>query len=214
MKNLFKLNQRIRIIPNDYKDLLYGVITGINISDFAVKPAENLSEDSLKTLREKPFEVSFTTANALIKFNSKITQVIDGNIYVAYPEEFKRIQRREYTRVNFKVPVKIFVDKENKIVYESNTINLSGGGMQFVSQQSLVEKSIVNARLQLSKNKVIETLFEILRVDEDKEAQKYLVSGAFKKISNIDRISIVQMCFKRQLELRCLGRLKKGGKSH
>jgi len=202
MNKLLKINQKITIIPDDYKDVFTGVITSIGNNDFTVRLNEGCTVD----FDNRNLDISFATQHYLLKFTSNAVCVEENHIKIKFPETYKKIQRREYTRVCIKIPTKCIDPNGGISPLETTTTNLSGGGMQIETDSEIPVGTVLNVKLQLNKHKFVEASFEVLRTEISKyNAEKYAISGVFKKISNIDRITIIQLCFKRQLELRCIG---------
>jgi len=118
-------------------------------------------------------------------------------VFFAVPSKFTIVQKREYPRISAQMPV-FLKETVNGQETEAETINIGGGGMQFASSVKYNLNCILNTRFTLPNKKEINTLFEILRADE--ENKNFFLSGKFKTISNFDKTSIIQFCFKRQLE--------------
>ena len=204
MKKSLKLNKKIRLIPENYYDVLKASIVNIGNESFSLRLDEGSSQAT--NLINKKLEVSITNQSYLISFESLDHYLCEDLLCIKYPDLFKKVQRREYNRVNVNLP--IMLASHTQTAFNVVVKNLSGGGMQLLTNQKVAEGDLFSAKIQISNNKIIETSFQVLRVETvDANQEEYLVAGSFENISNIDRISVIQYCFKKQLENRCLSSL-------
>lgn len=115
------------------------------------------------------------------------------------PDQFKRVQRRAYVRVDINVKTIVHLDKD----YETKTKDLSGGGMSITlpKEVSLKVDDSLNTSLYLTNGDQVtevKTNNKIVRLEEkDNLLYVYL---QFDEIDEADRTKIVQYCFKEQLE--------------
>jgi len=193
--NLIKENQKIKIIPDRTDKISVGVIISADSDCFTAKVnnPSSLVQDS------EP-EILISGEDYMVMFTSKVNKIERNNVFFTVPSKFTFIQKREYPRINIKLPVSF---KETSEIQEIQavTVNIGGGGMQVLSSYAFNTNSVLNAEFNLSNKKEINTSLEILRVKTENE--KFLLSGKFNKISNFDKTSIIQFCFKQQLELKC-----------
>jgi len=201
MKKILNVNQKLRLVPEDVLEITQGIITSIGAEKFGVM-LEN--EETAQKFFNKEIEVLLSTQNYLLKFKTIPSYIKGSVLYIDYTSEYHKIQRREYSRVNLTLPVKC-LSLKNNVSFDAEAVNLSGGGMLISSEIELNEGDLVDVKIEIRKNKFIDAVFEVLRIKQYSENNMYLTAGIFKKISNTDRITIVQLCFKRQLELRCKG---------
>ncbi|HBG47981.1 MAG TPA: hypothetical protein DDW90_00410 [Cyanobacteria bacterium UBA9971] len=196
--NPIKKNQKIKIIPDNIEEFSMGIII-FACKDYFVAEVKN---SSLIMIDSEP-EILISAEDYMIMFASKVNKIDNNKVFFAVPPKFTIVQKREYPRIKTKIPVFIKETVNSKEI-EAETINIGGGGMQFVSSVKYNLNCILNARFSLPNKKEINTLFEILRADCEQLNEKILLSGKFQTISNFDKIAIVQFCFKRQLE--CIAR--------
>ena len=219
--NHIKKNQKIKIIPANIENFSMGIIISA-CKDFFVAEVKN---SSLLMTGSEP-EILISTEDYMVMFTSKINKIEHNNVFFAVPSKFTIVQKREYPRINTQMPV-FFKETVNGQETEAETINIGGGGMQFASSVKYNLNCILNARFTLPNKKEINTLFEILREEADCEQRlkgglcppetpfrasnqaadckqrlegKFFLSGKFQTISNFDKTTIIQFCFKRQLE--------------
>lgn len=191
--NPIKINQKIKIIPDKIEKFSMGIIISVSEDCFVAKVN---NPDLIMPDSESEILISFDEYTVI--FISKIIKAEGDNVTFSVPSKFNFIQKREYHRINTKIPVFFKEIEEINKEIEAEIINIGGGGMKVAS--FLNSKHILNARFNLPNKKEIKTLFEILRVVE--ENKKFFLSGKFKIISNFDKTAIIQFCFKRQLEAK------------
>ena len=113
-----------------------------------------------------------------------------------YPITHKFLQRREYTRVEF---LKNILLKDEDKTIKATILDISAGGLKLSTPEEMSLSKNYKLNFELDKNVVIDCLFQPIRIESD-NAHGYTVSGRFKVIKNIARISLVQFCFRKQLE--------------
>ncbi|OGI21470.1 MAG: hypothetical protein A2287_02395 [Candidatus Melainabacteria bacterium RIFOXYA12_FULL_32_12] len=196
--DFLKNNQELKIIPSEIKGISNGIIREIYPQYFTVQ-LDNVNDDLLRI--GDHIEIIVPMKDYMIRFEVQVN-LIDGNlVHFSLPKQFRRIQRREYTRVNVNIPVKLReVNNSNNI--NSIIENLSGGGMKLVSSEDFDIDSLLEANFSILSRKDINTVLKVLRTDKY-NSKEYNLAAEFKEISNVDRTAIIQLCFKRQLELKC-----------
>ena len=187
----FKENQIIKIVPQ------------------CVDAACNLSivdscEEFLIVVKDKPCrkEITgkvecFTMADeGIIYFKSKISKIDDIQYKLTLPITHQILQRREYTRVEFNSSIQLY-SIDNQCI-DALVTDISAGGMRIVSQNELSLSLEYKFSLKYDKLQELNAVFVPIR--QDKEAETYVTSGKFKMISNKDRISLAQFCFRKHME--------------
>jgi c-di-GMP-binding flagellar brake protein YcgR len=119
------------------------------------------------------------------------------------PEEFLKIQRREYVRVETKVDVSIEYDgRFTPLVTE----DLSAGGLAVILSRPVNFREGDEVKLTIvlpysnGDIKYVQTSAVIVRIFEKGEIR--LASIQFTNTDDIDKQHIVRLCFERQLQLR------------
>jgi len=201
MIDFLKKNINIKIIPCKINEISNGTIIDLKEDSFVVQ----LHKASLLEQGEI-IEIIIPDKSKLIKFESTVIQRKEMILYLTIPDEARYIQRREYPRVNISIPVSLNEINDPDNTLDSVTKNLSGGGMQVVSEKTFFVGSLLRAKFVIFDKSSIETVLEVLRVDRNEQSgKKYYLSGRFKDLSNTQRTALIQMCFKRQLELKYKG---------
>ena len=136
----------------------------------------------------------------------------------------KRIQRREYFRFNWVMPVKYKVisdeqnftnhenienfydENENEPFKEALTKNISGGGIGIITHTQYVLKQHVIVQLILDKKTKVNVLGEIVRVKlYDPVTLQYDTGILFTHISHQKRSMIIKFIFNQQIKLKQKG---------
>ena len=134
-----------------------------------------------------------TKADEIDSKNRTIKAVFDKKSY-------DLLQRREYTRIDFE---KEFTLKDGENDYICSTLDISAGGMKILADMPLSTEKDYTIEFSLESNIPIQCFFRPIRVDEVRlkdKTTKNIISGRFIALKNIDKIAIVQFCFKKQSE--------------
>lgn len=198
-----KNNQRLKIVPDDASGVLTGVIKSMSPVSFVVAVE---SPDSPMLKQGEVFEIVISDETCILSFETKITEIKDSLVCFSMPENFRLVQRREYPRVDISIPVSIKeLSTENGVEFLGTTSNISGGGLKVTAPGVVNPGMLVETQFKILNVKNIKTILEVLRTEHPDGGSDFFVSGKFKEISNADRIALIQLCFKRQLELKCKG---------
>lgn len=118
-----------------------------------------------------------------------------GAFVVEYIEEQSTgIQRREYVRVP--LVLKIFIETEIKKNIIANTIDISGGGLKFISPESFVPKEEVKVTIYIPEDRSVQAKGIIVQNDYIPQNQHVM---SFTDIEEKDRDRIIKKCFEVQL---------------
>lgn len=191
MKNYISKNAKFRIIPSDPEGATVVTVEEIALDYFTIKTQ---TEEGLKP--QEHLEFFSLTPQGLLYFESIIKEISDEGIKVLYPISHKFLQRREYTRVDLDKALELFDDKAQIPV---KIIDISAGGLKLSSSEQLMLGKDYKISVNLDANVSVDCLFVPIRIESD-NMLGYTVSGRFKLLKNIDRIALVQYCFKKQME--------------
>ena len=198
MQNIIKSSKDFRIIPEKFESST--VCNIVNSKDNSID--FNLPIATIDELNDynKGDEVEIFGSNneGLIYFVTKIINKSGKNITVKMPESYKNIQRREYSRVDFKGELS-FVDYKDVVL---QTDDISAGGLKFISSIPLEEHLEYNINIGLSNNLTVKCAMQPIRIQQVEYDGKnvWSVSGKFKNIESIDRIALVQYSFRSMTE--------------
>jgi len=129
---------------------------------------------------------------------------------IATPYNLKKIQQREFVRLNASLPVQIveIINQEiaEDVVITAVTKDFSGGGMQLVLTQSWSIGTKLLVTIHYPDIGSINQKSEVVRVQQPQSDRKiYWVGIKFLEMNERDRSSITKLIFKTQLELRRKG---------
>lgn len=143
-------------------------------------------------------------------FNSRLIKLPNGHLIIKKPakEQIKKVQRRRFFRVNVANEMKIFIPQED--TNEQQEINvythdLSGGGVSFLTEKSMVEiGDVVTGVLYIEKNTApLEVTFKASIVNIMRhESQFYKISLQFEEMNEKDQSDIIGYCIFKQVEIR------------
>lgn len=194
MQNIIKNGKDFRIIPEKFESSTVCNIADTN--DNSINFNLPIATDNELADYKKGDEVEIFGSNneGLIYFVTSITEKDGKNITVKMPETYKNIQRREYSRVDFKGELS-FEDYKDAVL---QTDDISAGGLKFISSISLEEHLEYNISISLSNNLTIRCTIQPIRIQQIDYNGKtaYSISGKFKTIESIDRIALVQYSFR------------------
>lgn len=146
---------------------------------------------------------SFTT-KVIAKVNITIPALA---IRIPKKTDIKRIQRREYVRIETAVDVSVHHTQDSIKVFTTVTSDISGGGMSIIlpTAKTLCENDNLNLWIVLQmhngKFHYIYSQSKVVRVITDKSSI-HTASIKFETISKQDQQAIIQFCFEKQRELR------------
>lgn len=200
MKKLLKKNQKICVVPKDIKGSMSSKIikTDRDIIEFEVN-----EKDLPYYSKGEPIEIFTVVDDGMLYFKTKVEKTDENQKVVSASFDKKTydlLQRREYTRIDFE---KEFTLKDGENEYICSTIDISAGGMKILADIPLSPEKDYLIEFSLESNIPIECFFRPIRVDEvhlKNKAVKNIISGRFIALKNIDKIAIVQFCFKKQSE--------------
>ena len=197
MKKILSLTKDFKIIPENFKNS--GELQIIDMNDDTIKAKvilQNAQEIS-DYLEGTNVEVFGANDMGLIYFETKISKRENDIIYLKYVPDYSIIQRREYSRVVLDKGCVKFSDLAENIVEKIEDV--SAGGLKFLSNQELEIEKRYKVEISLSNNMNIECIFQPIRISPA-ENNKFVISGKFIEMENIDRIVLVQYAFKIKME--------------
>ena len=194
MRELIEKDREITVIPADFKFANKGIITDVQPKFFTVK----LKNEAKGFLKHNYCEFFTTTAHGTLSFNS-YPETIEGNtIVVATPAKHKFLQRRQYRRIKFVENISLKCADETCSIM---TLDISAGGMKFVTEAGISIDKEYETELPLDVDKKIVCRFSPIRIEKRAEGD-YAVSGRFLYKSNHDKMVLIQYCTKRSIEIK------------
>jgi len=200
MKDVILGSKDFKIIPNNFKSA--GSFNIINVDDEKIE-AELLliSEDEKEDYTEgSSVEVFGVNSAGLVYFETKILKIDGFHITLKMMQDYSIIQRREYSRVDFEHGKVVFKDKASDFIKE--ILDISAGGIKILTTEALELDKHYAIEIFLANNMRIECSMQPIRIQETKTetGNKYIISGKFVDLENVDRIVLVQYAFKIKME--------------
>jgi len=154
-------------------------------------------------------KLTFWDEAASYSFEGKIMRRIAVPIpmlVVDLPESVDKVQRRNYVRVPALYPLSFrSVTKEGLSDFQKGTmLELSGGGMRFLTKERLENKSLLYAHLTLPKGD-LKTPVRVCRAEKIDDSKHFTVSVEFHDISERERDQIIRCVFDIQRAMRKKG---------
>lgn len=140
-----------------------------------------------------------------------VLEIYEKYYKISLPKSIQRAQRREYIRVNMRIPMKITAFG-NSIVGERTmdvyTNDISARGANFLCNGNILPNEKIRVRFNL-KGREIETLAALVYCREKKAVGlsgvlKFAVALNFTSVSQADIDFIVKECFAHQAKMRRL----------
>lgn len=143
---------------------------------------------------DESVELFTMTSKGQLYFETIVKEVKDDIVSMWFPITYKYLQRREYTRIQ--TDKKITLINADKTT-EATISDISAGGLKVITSEQLELMKHYDVSIEID-NKLIKCAFEPIRIETN--GINYISSGRFINISNSDRISLVQYCFRKQIE--------------
>lgn len=198
----FKLiiNSRIDVMME--KKVYKTVIQDVLKDGFLISIPVNEGEYLMLNYHEEVELYNYVDDLSLYKLTcSVIGKVIDNNIplyKISLPKEAKKVQRRNYVRVNMLHPIKyIKGDSGNlndKKMLPALLLDLSGGGMRIKLREELYKGDIISAKLNLDELE-INVKGKVVRKEKCDDG-RFIYGISFWQLDNMSRESIIRSVFK------------------
>lgn len=192
MRELVKNEQLVTIVPQDFKNTNKGTVLDVSMEGFRMK----LIYKPEGLLVNHICDFYSLTDNGYLYFESYI-QALDGNIVtIANPVKHRFLQRRKFTRIKFLENLVLTYDDES---HNIRTLDLSAGGMKITSDDNIDMEKEYNVIIKLSDEQEVKCRYQLIRVEKNDNG-KYIISGSFTHLNNIDKMTLVQFCMKKDME--------------
>ena len=199
MRELIKEGQIVTVVPQDFKKTNKGRVLEVSSDGFRMELKFN--PEGLIVNHICDF-YSFTD-NGYLYFESYIQALENNVITIANPIKHRFLQRRKFTRIKFIEDLTLTC---GDIVHNIRTLDLSAGGMKIRTTENIDIEKDYNVSIKLSDEQLINCKYQLIRVEKG-DGGLYTISGRFISLSNIDKMTLVQFCMKKDME-----NLNKSGK--
>lgn len=192
MRELLKENQDITIVPQEFKNSNKGKILDVDQDGFRME------------LKYKPdglivnhiCDFYSLTDNGYLYFESYIKALENNVLSIANPVKHRFLQRRKFTRVKFIEDLEL---KYNDTVYKVRSLDISAGGMKLQTKENINLENEYKVVINLGSEQEVKCKYQIIRVEKDNNGL-YTISGRFTSISNVDKMTLIQFCMKKDME--------------
>ena len=193
MRELLEENQRVVIIPADFKNANKGIVKNVTPNGFTLE----LDYPSDGILKNTYCEFYTDTPRGTLYFETYAKEVEEKSLNVASPARHKFLQRRQYSRIKFVKDLTLsFGDKSHKIT----TLDISAGGMKFKTSENVDIEGRYEVELPLNSTLNVKCFYKPIRIERGDDGL-YTHSGRFEYAQNRDKMTLIQYCAKRSIEI-------------
>ena len=192
MRELIKKEQAVTIIPQDFKLANEGRVLDVNMEGFRMEL--KYKPDGLLTNHICDFYS--LTDNGYLYFESYIQKLENNVISIANPIKHRFLQRRKFTRIKFLEDLELVYDDK---AYKIRTLDISAGGMKIQTAENLDIEKEYKVEIKLTDEHTVKCKYQLIRVEKGNNGL-YIISGRFSNLSNIDKMTLVQFCMKKDME--------------
>ena len=141
------------------------------------------------------------TPEGIYNLKCNVLEVYEKYYKISFAKNFNRVQRREYVRVNLRVPMKVTVD--DGTTYNVTTNNLSARGCGFYFQTDLSTNDKISLTFKVS-GKTVRTFANVVssKLKNFSSGPKYVVALNFTSVTQANIDLIIKECFMYQARQR------------
>ncbi|OEF97278.1 hypothetical protein BHF71_03855 [Vulcanibacillus modesticaldus] len=213
------INQLIEISLGDGEKFLYkSRVADVLQEEINIELPINKETGKIKLVPpgEEIEVIYFSNDQGQILFNTKVIGIKREQIpllSIELPKDYKRIQRRNFLRVPASIETSYKIIGEGQREWNIvRTIDISGGGLQFVAPDSKkinLEQEIIGWLVVPFNNGLIEHIKyqgKIVRIHRpNEEVNVNWVSIKFTQIQENMRAKLIRFCYEKQVELKKKG---------
>ncbi len=192
MRELIKKEQLVTIVPQDFKNSNKGKVLDVSLEGFKMelqyKP-EGLIKDHI-------CDFYSLTDNGYLYFESYIQDIVNNVISIANPVKHRFLQRRKFTRIKFLEDLELIWEDT---VHKVRSLDLSAGGMKLRTEENIDIEKEYKVNIKLSDEQEVKCKYQLIRVEKGDNGL-YTISGRFTNLSNIDKMTLIQFCMKKDME--------------
>ncbi len=192
MRELLKNEQLVTIVPQEFRKTNRGTVIDVSADGF--KMALQYKPDGL--IVNHICDFYSLTDNGYLYFESYIQALEDNVLTIANPIKHRFLQRRKFTRIKFTEDLVLSCDD---ILHNVRTIDISAGGMKISTADNINIEKEYKVTIKLSDEQEVSCRYQLIRVEKN-DSGKYIISGRFTHLNNIDKMTLVQFCMKKDME--------------
>ena len=106
------------------------------------------------------------------------------------------LQRRKFTRIKFLEDIELVCEDKS---HKARTLDLSAGGMKIRTEDNIDIEKDYKVIIKLSDEQVVSCKYQLIRVEKGDNGI-YTISGRFTSLSNVDKMTLIQYCMKKDME--------------
>ena len=194
MRELIEKGRKVTVVPADFKCANKGTIVEVEPRYFTVE----LEYDPASIMRHNYCEFYTQTTHGTLYFDSYPETIEGKRIKVANPAKHRFLQRRQYRRIKYVYDLDL---KGDGVTHKITTLDISAGGMKFRTNENINIEGRYSIILPLSEKQSVECFFVPIRIEKN-ENGGYTLSGRFEYNDSKDRMTLIQYCAKRSIEIR------------
>ena len=192
MRELIKKEQIVTVVPQDFKNSNKGRVLDVNLNGFRME----LKYKPEGLIKNHICDFYSLTDNGYLYFESYVQDLENNVITIANPVKHRFLQRRKFTRIKFIEDLElIFEDTVHKV----RTLDLSAGGMKLQTKENVDIEKEYKVCIKLGNEQEIKCKYQLIRVEKGDNGL-YTISGRFSNLSNIDKMTLIQFCMKKDME--------------
>ena len=192
MRELIKNEQLVTIVPQDFKNSNKGRVVAVSMEGFRME----LKYKPEGLIKNHICDFYSLTDNGYLYFESYIQNIENNVITIANPVKHRFLQRRKFTRIKYMEDIELIY---NDIVHKVRTLDLSAGGMKLRTEENIDIEKEYRVTLRLSNEQEVKCKYQLIRVEKGDNGL-YTISGRFTNLSNIDKMTLIQFCMKKDME--------------
>ena len=192
MRELIKNEQLVTIVPQDFKNSNKGRVLSVDMDGFKME----LKYKPEGLIKNHICDFYSLTDNGYLYFESYIQNIENNVVSIANPVKHRFLQRRKFTRIKFMEELELVYENT---VHKIRTLDLSAGGMKIQSKENINIENEYKVSIKLSDEREVKCKYQLIRVEKG-ENGLYTISGRFTNQSNIDKMTLIQFCMKKDME--------------
>ena len=192
MRELVKKEQLVTIVPQDFKNSNKGRVLEVGMDGFRME----LKYKPEGLIKNHICDFYSLTDNGYLYFESYIKNVENNVVSIANPVKHRFLQRRKFTRIKFIEDLELVTQD---VVHKIRTLDISAGGMKIQTTENIDIEKEYKVAIKLGEEQVVNCKYQLIRVEKGDNGI-YTISGRFTNLSNIDKMTLVQFCMKKNME--------------
>jgi hypothetical protein len=148
---------------------------------------------TLSVFKDRVAGVEYADKRGLHKLSCTILDALPGDRLLLSHEQEDVVQRRDYFRVEAYAPLTITTREETPRTLETNSIDLSAGGMLIADPVEIPAETVIDIQIKLDPGTPLRAVGRVIRNTGDKKTAVQMV-----EISQSDRQQLMRYITERQ----------------